>query len=197
MSDDVNSKYTYHTLEFINLTTYPFQESYLIPGLIDNLNEQITISLLSEVDSVTEQKYLATILGISRSGVTVLTTEMIQKGLIQQIPNPDDRRGFLLSLTDLGKKVAGWLIYRRQVFNKYQMKGFTKDEIRTFNEMATRIAQNVLDLSDREIRHMPAFNEGDWKIDDKPLSILSDEDREVFVSMTKRVKKINGHAKKA
>jgi len=190
MSNDINSKYTYPVMEFLSLTSYPFQEGYYIPGLIENRNEALTIGLLSQIQEATEQKYLATALGISRSGVTVLITDMINKNLLEQEPNPDDRRGYLLKLTDLGRKIAAWMIYRKQVFNDIQLKGFTSEEIATFNNLATRMAENVLDSSERELKRIPTFNEADWVVDQKKLTLISDENRELFHNMSKRVQKI-------
>jgi len=195
MSNDVNSKYTYSVLEFLSLTSYPFQNGFYIPGLVDNRSEALTIGLLSQVSEATEQKYLTTALGISRSGVSVLLTEMIHKGLLEQEPNPEDHRGYLLKLTDLGRKIAAWIVYRKQVFNEIQLKGFTEEEIITFNKLATRMAENVLDSSEREIRRIPKFNEADWEVDQENLTIISDENRELFHHMAKRVGEIINNSK--
>jgi len=190
MSNDVNSKYTYPVLEFLSLTSYPFQDGFFIPGLVDNRSEALTIGLLSQVSEATEQKYLTTALGISRSGVSVLLTDMMNKGLLEQELNPDDHRGYLLRLTELGRKVAAWMIYRKQVFNEIQLKGFTKEEIITFNKLATRMAENVLDSSEREIKRIPKFNEADWEVNQEKLTLVSDENRELFHSMCKRVEEV-------
>jgi len=191
----METKYTYRALEFLNLTSFPFQESYLIPGIIDSRNEALVIGALSQVGNFKKQKNLDALLGISRPAITMLTTEMIEKGLIIQETNPDDRRGYILSLTDLGKKIATWMIYRKQVLNKIQLKGFSKEEIKTFNNLATKMAQNMLDISERELKHLPKFDESadvsEWDIGVEAPSLISEEDQKLLITLARKAKKLN------
>jgi len=190
MMGDSKSKYTYQALEFLNLTSFPFEESYLIPGIVENRNEALTICFLSEIETSTEQKDVNTVLGISRSAMTALTTDMIRKGLITQEPNPDDHRGYLLSLTDLGREIAEWMISRKQAFNKIQTKGFSEKDIETFNSMAIKMAENVLDASERELKKMPNYSDSEWDMDTNIRPVVTEEDKKLFITLTKKVKKI-------
>jgi len=187
MPIDMNSTYTYQTLELLTLSVYPFHDTYRIPGLIDSTNEALIIGALSQVEKYMEQKNLSTISGLSRPAITIITNEMIEKGLIEQRENPEDKRGYLLSLTELGKKVANWMIYRKQAFNKIQLKGINEKEIKEFNSIATKMAQNVLDASDRELNNLPKFEEYQQGKEVTPF-LISETDRKLFVSLSNRVR---------
>jgi len=187
MPTDMNSTYTYHTFELVTLSVFPFQESYLIPGLIDSRNEALVIGALSKVETYMEQKNLIAISGLSRPAISIIISEMIGKGLIVQSANPDDKRGYLVSLTPLGKKVAAWMIARKQAFNRMQVKGLTEKEIQEFNKITTKMALNVLDMSDREYAKLPKFEDFTPGQEDAPF-LIAEQDRRLFVNLSNRVR---------
>jgi len=183
----MNSNYTYHTFELVTLSAFPFKDSYLIPGLIESPNEALIIGTLSQVEKYMEQKNLTAISGLSRPAITMIMTDMIEKGLVEQIANPEDKRGYLISLTELGKKVANWMIARKQAFNKIQLKGISEKEIKEFNSIATRMALNILDAPDREINNLPTF-ENYQPVEEETPFLISETDRKLFVSLSNRVR---------
>jgi len=181
---------TYTSHELLNLAESPFHSGFLIPGLIDNANEALVIGAISEVGDFAEQRNLHIILGVSRPAVTALTNIMIDKGLIEQGTNPNDRRSKILKLTSKGKKIASWMIERKKLLNKIQLKGFTEEEIRKYNELSTRMAENVLDISEREISRLPKFDDKEWDSKKEVRRFISDEDQELFITMAKKVRSV-------
>ena len=49
---------------------------------------------------------LADFLGISRPAVSQLVEKLVRSDLVKRIPNPEDKRGKLLELTEKGKKLT-------------------------------------------------------------------------------------------
>ena len=49
---------------------------------------------------------LANFLGISRPAVSQLVDKLVRSGLVERIPNPEDKRGKLLELTDKGMELT-------------------------------------------------------------------------------------------
>ena len=49
---------------------------------------------------------LAQFLGISRPAVSQLVEKMVRSGLVERIPNPEDKRGKLFELTEKGKELT-------------------------------------------------------------------------------------------
>jgi len=195
MKNDTDS-YTYLPQELLNLCMFPHHDRYFIPGLIETSNEALVIGALSQVGNFTEQKHLAVILGISRPAITAVTSEMMRKGLITQEPNPNDHRGYLLSLTEKGKRAALWMIERKRDYNKILVKGLTKEQIQTYNEVTIKMAENILDASERELSHMVSYEAFSPKIPEKFPSFISLENQDLFISMAKRTRKIAKSEKK-
>jgi len=188
MSNESESfPYTYGNLGFLKLANFPFHDTYFVPGLIETKNEIIVLQALSQINNFAERRYLDTILGLSRPAITVLVNMMISRGLIEQKPNPKDKRGYILSLTDIGKGIAKWMIIKKQYLDSIQLKGFKKEEIVLFNSMLTRMAQNVLDMSERELMNIPKYEEA-LKMDDVKLpEFISKDDQTLFIRFAKKV----------
>jgi len=182
---------TFQTMEFVFLTESPFIESFLIPGIVDNTKEAMIIYLLSENQMTLKQKYLNNLLNVSRPAITIITEGLIKKGIVMQKRNDEDHRGYEIHLTKLGEKIGKWMLYRRCHLNKIQLKGFTPEEIKLLNYLDKKMAMNLLDASDRELRNLPKFEEFNEKMVSKIPSAISHYDKELFIALLSRVRNQN------
>jgi len=182
---------SFQTMEFVYLTETPFLDSFLIPGLIDNKNEAMIIYILSENQMTIKQKYLYNMLNVSRPAITTLTEGLIRKGLIEQKITDKDHRGYDIHLTKLGSKVGKWMLFRRCHINQIQLKGFSPEEIKLLNNFDSRMAMNLLDASDRELRNLPKYEDFNEKMVSKIPTAISQYDKKQFISLISRVKNQN------
>lgn len=60
---------------------------------------------IAEGDGITPKR-LVELLESTSATVTFVTTALAEKGLVQRVPHPQDRRSLLLKTTDLGEEVA-------------------------------------------------------------------------------------------
>jgi DNA-binding MarR family transcriptional regulator len=89
----------------------------------------ILFLLKSEPQTMTQ---LSRILDIDNSAITGLVDRLQKAGLANRQPNPDDRRAWLIAITDKGRvEIERALIIVRQV-NQEIRQGFTDDEMVIF-----------------------------------------------------------------
>ncbi|MCU1544347.1 MAG: hypothetical protein JWM50_2212 [Microbacteriaceae bacterium] len=60
---------------------------------------------IAEADGITPKR-LAELLEFTGASVTFVTSALAEKGLVERVPHPEDRRSLLLRTTTLGDKVA-------------------------------------------------------------------------------------------
>ncbi|WP_040793715.1 MarR family winged helix-turn-helix transcriptional regulator [Nocardia paucivorans] len=89
------------------------------------------------------QKELAEATGIEQPSMAQLLTRMERDGLIRRTPNPRDARSQRIGLTD--KAAACSTAARRQLaeLDKRAVAGFSTAEIRTLEELLTRLNDNL------------------------------------------------------
>lgn len=74
-------------------------------------------------------KEIATTLGTSRPNITVFTNGLLEKGLIQEIQDEEDKRQKRLRLTDAGWEMLSGLQENREQLNSDLFSSFTKEEM--------------------------------------------------------------------
>jgi len=91
-------------------------------GIIFFLNKygQMGMTLLSEK------------MGLDNSTLTRLTDKLVKSGFVERIPNPADRRGFLVNLTEKGVQEGARAADISREINSEIMAGFTDQEVETF-----------------------------------------------------------------
>lgn len=77
-------------------------------------------------------------IGVDRPRASRLTTELIDDGLIERRPDPDDSRYALIRLTPQGKALVNDMHSTRQAAVTEALSGFTPDESRVFAELLER-----------------------------------------------------------
>lgn len=86
---------------------------------------------------------LSKVTGRDKAQITRLVKELEQKALVQRRPNPSDKRGQLLMLSEKGRDLsAATHAVERQVEDDL-LHGLSEDEIATFIELANRMLANL------------------------------------------------------
>ncbi len=78
-----------------------------------------------------------------QANITRILDKLEEKKLIERHPDPDDRRAFLIYLTEEGKGLKKTLIPVAQAALKKALVGITEDEQRLLKELLNRIYDNL------------------------------------------------------
>ncbi|GAN69325.1 MarR family winged helix-turn-helix transcriptional regulator [Acetobacter orleanensis] len=89
------------------------------------------------------QKELAKWAKVEQPTMAQMLSRMERDGLVQRVPDPEDKRSSLISLTDmtLKKLPEGRTILRQG--NSEMTKGLTEEEIETLVSLLRRVLENV------------------------------------------------------
>jgi len=90
---------------------------------------------------------LADSLGVTRANVTTLVKALIQKNLVVQIEDKEDRRKKRLMLTDSGKSLIKDIQPERLSSNENMLKGFSQEEKEQFLKYIQKCTTNVLNIN--------------------------------------------------
>jgi len=87
---------------------------------------------------------LADSLGVTRANITNLLSVLMDKKLIKQIEDKEDRRIKRLMLTPKAEKLIGEMSPERKKSNELHLKGFTQEEKEQFLSLLQKITQNII-----------------------------------------------------
>ncbi len=110
---------------------------------IDMERHFYTLSIIENNGSVTQQ-CLANCLEIDKASVVRIIDYLTEKGLVERVKNPDDRRAHLIVATNKAKKNLLKINNAFGEINRAAFKGFTKKEQNHFIEMSNKIMQNLI-----------------------------------------------------
>ena len=100
------------------------------------------MALYSRAENLANPSELSDVTGETRGNMTRICDELVDKGWMQRVPNPEDRRRIDLSLTDSGmallKLVAPQL---RQNADDFYKRTFNKAEKATLQQLLTQFSE--------------------------------------------------------
>ena len=117
-------------------------EQSIVEGSGITLSQMHTIEILG-VNNMIKMKDLASKMGVTTGTLTVMIDNLEKKGLVQRIQNPEDRRSYVIRLTDTGKKQ-----YRRHSNFHLELtrectSGFSEEEIKIFRRLLERFISQI------------------------------------------------------
>ncbi|WP_152399861.1 MarR family winged helix-turn-helix transcriptional regulator [Paenibacillus cellulositrophicus] len=101
------------------------------------------IKRLSEQDGIT-QKDLAWIADKDQANLTKILDILERKHLVRRSRNEEDRRSFLIYITEEGRKLHGEVVGRiNRLYREEVLAGIPESELALFSEMLKRINRNI------------------------------------------------------
>ncbi|MEV6767266.1 MarR family transcriptional regulator [Nocardia sp. NPDC051030] len=104
---------------------------------------QVPVLALTREGSELTQKDLAEATGIEQPSMAQLLTRMERDGLIRRTPHPRDARSQTITLTAETAERAAAARLRMADLNQRAIAGFTAEEIRTLEDLLTRVNNNL------------------------------------------------------
>lgn len=129
-----------------------------------NLSQASLIGYVHENGPMT-QTQLASALVLGRAATGSLVDQLEARGLVRRVPNPDDRRVWMVENTDEGTAMAGEIVQVDEELRNRLRVGITSAERRQLADLLLRMsanAQAALDAAqahDRAEETIPAPNE--------------------------------------
>jgi DNA-binding MarR family transcriptional regulator len=81
--------------------------------------------------------------GMNRATVTSVIDTMERQGFVRRLPDPDDRRVYLIALTPKGAKLRAPIMETIASIQKAASAGLTARELAEFRRVAERMQQNL------------------------------------------------------
>jgi DNA-binding MarR family transcriptional regulator len=103
------------------------------------------IAVIAESDGLTQQA-LGAATRMDKVTVSRAAIALVDRGLVQRRPNPDDQRSHLLSLTMAGKSLYESVAPKALELEAQVFAGFSPDEIAAFSVMLDRIEASAAPL---------------------------------------------------
>ena len=92
------------------------------------------------------QQALGTATRMDKVSVSRAAIALVDRGLLQRRPNPQDQRSHLLSLTDAGRTLYESVAPKALELEARIFEGFSREEIATFQAMLTRLEESAAAL---------------------------------------------------
>ena len=103
------------------------------------------IAVIAESDGLTQQA-LGVLTRMDKVTVSRAAIGLVERGLVQRRPNPDDQRSHLLSLTGAGQSLYESVAPKALELEARIFAEFSADEITTFRAMLERLEASAAPL---------------------------------------------------
>ena len=94
------------------------------------------------------QTQLATALALGRAATGTVVDQLEERGLVQRVPDPDDRRVWLVENTAAGSEVAGEIVSVDEQLRKRLRVGITRSERQQLADLLLRMSANAVEAVD-------------------------------------------------
>ncbi len=112
-----------------------------------NLTQASLVGYIAE-NGPMNQTQLASALVLGRAATGSLVDQLEARGLVERVPDPDDRRVWLVENTKAGAKVAARVIEVDEQLRKQIRKGITKAERQQLAELLLKMSANAIESMD-------------------------------------------------
>ena len=102
--------------------------------------------LIHKTNEKCTQQYLSDMLHVDKVSMVRMLDYLVDKGMIDRIVNPDDRREHIVALTKKGEKIIPEIENAIVELNKIATKGISKDEQKIFWFSVQSIMNNLKHL---------------------------------------------------
>ncbi|MFG2821254.1 MarR family winged helix-turn-helix transcriptional regulator [Kitasatospora sp. NPDC048365] len=97
-----------------------------------------TLRRAGEPYSLSPRELTATLM-LTTGGMTGRLDKLERAGLVTRSPDPNDRRGLRITLTDKGREVIDGAVEAGMLVQRGTVAGFTADELDTLNDLLRRL----------------------------------------------------------
>lgn len=112
----------------------------------------ILIMIEQASDGGCTQQHIADANRIDKASMVRIIDNLVERNLIERMPNPEDRREHRIVLTDKAQKMMPEVHKAIQELNKLCLNGLSKEEMAVFSKSLSVISDNLKNLPAHEIQ---------------------------------------------
>jgi MarR family transcriptional regulator for hemolysin len=86
--------------------------------------------------------------GLAKSHVSMSVSSLEERGLLERIPDPADRRTIHLKLTEKAKEITDVACRRQKQFLDYLHQGVTEEQLEMMRLFAERVHENIKNIEE-------------------------------------------------
>ena len=86
--------------------------------------------------------------GLAKSHVSMSVSSLEERGLLERIPDPADRRTIHLKLTEKSREITDVACRRQKQFLAYLHQGVTEEQLEMMRLFAERVFENIQNIED-------------------------------------------------
>lgn len=120
-------------------------ETSIVDGSGLSLPQMHTIEILGYWGDL-RMKELASKIGVTTGTLTITIDKLEKKGLVERIPNPTDRRSFLIALTKKGTSIHKEHNKAHDVMTSFCTDSFNNDELALFKELLQKFSEKIIKI---------------------------------------------------
>lgn len=109
-----------------------------------NITDSECLSLLS-IKGISTPTELARYTGLTTGSTTAMLDRLEKAGFIRRKPNPADRRGVLIEITENWQETAGPMVAGVQQAHADLLARYSEQELETIADFLTRFTHNVVE----------------------------------------------------
>lgn len=103
----------------------------------------IALYIMLEEEPI-NQRNLAGELGVADSSAGRLIDRLEKMELVERAKDPQDRRSFVLTLTNAGRKRIDELLFVGESFNEELVEGICEEELQIYEKVLNKMVINVI-----------------------------------------------------
>lgn len=112
--------------------------------------EQVILMYLSS-NNVVNQDAIAQYFMLDKGAIAKTLRKLEEKGLIKRLQNPENKRENLISIAQEGQNILGEMGKALNEWNQYFFEGLSDVEIRQYENITKKIADNVAKLNEKTV----------------------------------------------
>ncbi|MFH1321449.1 MAG: MarR family transcriptional regulator [Bacteroidota bacterium] len=105
------------------------------------------IVVIDKTDGTLSQQEIANALQLDKTSVLRIIDNLSEKGFVKRTKKPDDRRAYIIKLTDMGKRLLPRIYKAVDELNKEALSGLTGKQIKAFYSVLEAINKNISGLT--------------------------------------------------
>ena len=86
--------------------------------------------------------------GLAKSHVSMSVSSLEERGLLERIPDPSDRRTIHLKLTEKSREITTVACRRQKQFLDYLHQGVTEEQLEMMRLFAERVHENIKNIEE-------------------------------------------------
>jgi len=106
----------------------------------------IVLMIIDRAEGTLSQQEIANSCGLDKTNILRIIDSLSDNKIVKRVRKPDDRRAYLIQLTEKGKKILPEIHKSVKELNGLALKGLSERQVSSFYKTLDIIHNNIIDL---------------------------------------------------